>query len=917
MFAPLTRDALLDRLAAGDTLLLPTPRAAAQLRQQAVAALTPGTAEPASALAWPQWTTTLWSGLILEGVEPRLLLNPAQEHALWREIVTETASEALGSSALTSPDSLATLASSAWRLAAQYNALPRLRATANTHDQRIFADWADAFTRRCAQHNYLSLALLEHALQQHLEAHTLTAPKTLTLIGFLENTPAQQQLLNSLRTHGTEIRIHSLTTASCIQQHASTILPTEREELNFAARWSRTRLEADPTASIAIFAPDLPGIRADLEDTLRETLTPELQSIHTDLAATPWQFPSGPALATLPLLADALRLAHWAAHPLPLDAVTALLLSPYLAQNATEPHRSRSARFDAAILRRAPTLRDEIRLPWLLQLAQQNSTRLGDPAPSILTALHDLQTTLLRNDVLRPRTYADWTEFLRDLTRAMLWPGNRPLNATDFAATQSWDTLLDTLATLDFAGRRIPYTTFLAELDRQATSTAFRPPFAHAPLQIFSIAESTGCTFDAVLFLRATDAHWPPPEHIHPLLAWPLQRQLRMPGTDPTLTAARARAFTADLLQRSPKVLFTHASEDADGKLRPSSLLDGLPQLAAEDLAPAPPLAPPVALEAYEDDSILPAIPSPEIPGGSAVLKLQAACGFLAFAELRLRASELDTPELGLDAGESGTLLHKTLQNFWKRVETQDNLRNLSTNDRVQILRDCIDASLPHRIRPEGPWDLAYLTVQKDRLITVLLPWLDIELTRSTFEVRAIETAQQVTVGPLTLDVRLDRLDQIPGLPGEPAGFVLVDYKTGLSGSPRDWDTARPADPQLPLYALLHEPAELKGLAFAKVRAGKDMKWHGLQTEANILPSPRSNPLVELGYLVEEWRHTLTHLAEDFAAGDARVRPRDFRIDCARCAQRLLCRVDFTALDPLPTPDDQEAPQENSEEIHA
>jgi hypothetical protein len=136
----------------------------------------------------------------------------------------------------------------------------------------------------------------------------------------------------------------------------------------------------------------------------------------------------------------------------------------------------------------------------------------------------------------------------------------------------------------------------------------------------------------------------------------------------------------------------------------------------------------------------------------------------------------------------------------------------------------------------------------------------------------------------------MDRIDRVGSVGGEDNGFVYVDYKTGFSANPGSWAGERPDDPQLPLYALVSEPGELKGLTFAKVRAGKGMAWLGYQSEPGILPMRRP-AIADLDLLIEEWRHTLTSLAEDFANGRATVSPKDFAVNCARCAQRLLCRV--------------------------
>ena len=79
--------------------------------------------EPVQVRSWNAWLESMWSSLVSRGEELRLLLNPAQEHTLWREIIAgSTAAPSLGS-----PDSLAELAQTAWRLAASYEATADIR----------------------------------------------------------------------------------------------------------------------------------------------------------------------------------------------------------------------------------------------------------------------------------------------------------------------------------------------------------------------------------------------------------------------------------------------------------------------------------------------------------------------------------------------------------------------------------------------------------------------------------------------------------------------------------------------------------------------------------------------------------------------------------------------------------------------
>jgi probable DNA repair protein len=882
---PSTLPNLIALLQDGTTLLLPNARAARGLRsafdaQQRAAHLK--TWQPAPALSWQQWTTSLWSELIISGLETRLLLNAAQEHALWVEVIADAPEH----SSLTSADALATLAHSAWQLAAAYNATPQLRTSATTHDSRIFSAWAEEFSQRCATRSYLSASQLDHALHLHVLSSNVTVPPELHLVGFADITLSQQLLLDTLCERGTTITQHTLTT-DALKRHTSLLASTERDELLLAAQHILDQLHEEPDARIAVLVPDLAAERAELESVLRSMLTPELQSIQTDLSSTPWEFASGPPLVSLSIVADALSLARLALNPLPLASITALLLSPYLGDAAAP---DAAALFDANTLRQQTLLRPELDLAALIAL-DRNAT---------LPWLRNVQAFLQREDLTKPRTYAEWMQMLRGLTAATNWPGPRALNASDFAATVAFDSLLDLVSTLDFAGRRVTFTAALEALERHAQTTPFTAPNNHANIQILSPTDIEGSLFDAVVFLRCTDANWPPAPRPNPLLSWQLQRSLNMPGTDPALTTERARDFTLGLLQRTPNVLFTCAAEDANGQLRPSPLVDELHQQDIGILSGAKDLLSgsseePITYDLVADADPLPPLPQTEVDGGANLLKLQAACGFRAFAQLRLHSEELDMIDLGFDAPESGRRLHTALQLFWKRVKSQENLRALPPQERDDILRGCIQQSLAQHLHPNGAWDSSFLAMQQQRLFTLLSAWLNTELQRGPFTVLDSEQKQQIPIGPLTLDVRLDRIDSVTTSTGE--GFVLVDYKTGLSGHPSEWhdEDGRPDEPQLPLYALLDADEQLKGLAFAKIVAG-EMKWLGYQAEEGILPASRVNQVVNLTDAVAAWRQMLEHLAYDFANGHAAVEPKDYPTTCTRCPQRILCRLDPSTL---------------------
>ena len=587
------------------------------------------------------------------------------------------------------------------------------------------------------------------------------------------------------------------------------------------------------------------------------------------------------------MISDALAILHLAQGPLSIERLGALLRSPFI--GVSSEHLA-AARFDANVLRRGPYLLPELDMDGLTRLIRRQSRSAETSAfvPAWLKTFDDVCAARLRS--LASRSYAEWSGVIRDLLRAANWPGDRAPTPSEFSTAGAWDANLDLLATLDFSGTRVSFATAVKTLEQLLQSAHVNPPAAGAPIQIMRPDEAEGSVFDAVVLLHATDEAWPEAAHPHPLLGWPLQQELGLPGTDASRGADRAMMRAESLLRRTSKLLVLSASTDEHGTLRPSPLLQQLniPAVPSEDLLQSVTAAPVVEEEILPDDVTLSSLPSSELRGGASVLKLQAACGFLAFAEMRLHSATVDPCELGLNAIERGNLVHRALENFWSLTQSQAELRSLTTEERHRRLSNAIDAAFAKLSIPSPGWSAAYIGLQRERLRRLLLRWLEVELQRGPFTVRQREERTPIPIGPLRLKVQPDRVDEVEG------GVVLVDYKTGHRAHSSNWSGNRPDDPQLPLYALLTKEDELQALLFGRVRPGAEMKWQGLAASQTVLPSQRRQSIVDLELRRSEWKIVLTKLAEDFAAGRADVDPKSVAVNCNGCPQRLLCRIDPT-----------------------
>lgn len=849
--------------------------------------------QPPVVVAWDAWAADLWHTMLIGGHTSKLLLNRTQEHAVWQKIL-----EADGElRSLRAVASLAEMAMQAWNLLCSYNGQLQLRGTAGSSDTRAFQRWALKFEQQCRAEGLLARAQLESALQAaasagHLGAKTITE---ILLVGFDSMTPAQLGLVDSLRSSG--VTIEELTVSITAERQLSVATTDEREEFRVTALGVRKLLEQQPKTRVAVIVPDLEKQRAEIDRTFREILAPELEDITANANLGPFEFSVGMMLANTPMAASALDLLRWCTEPLPLERVSKLLLSPYLATLSTE--YGERAEFDAFELRRAKRLRPEISLEWFV------TTIEGSRRSSKLThLLNKLRTMLIASKHLTKnaqRSHAEWAEAMRELLAAAAWGAGKGEDSIEFQTRHKWESVLDELSTLDFDEQRISFVQALDALTRIAQQTMFAPESREAPIQIMGPLEAAGSTFDAIWFMRSGDLSWPLPRNANPLLPWSLQRQLVMPGTDAQQDANHSRRITERIAASAARVIFSYAKETAEGQQRLSSAMNGLAlePIAIEEIAAAEVAPTLIEIEKVEDRSSLQPLPDQVIHGGAEILRLQAACGFRAFAERRLWSTELRTAEMGLDAAERGTIVHLVLEHFWNKVETQSALKEMPYSERETLLNQSITVALKKSERlSETPWDAAYLDMQRERLLNLLGPWLELELTRPPFKVKLSEKElKDVQIGPLHLSVRVDRVDIGEG------GDIIIDYKTGVA-KPSEWLTDRPDAPQLPLYAVLSNSAPLEAVAFGQIRAGKDMGLQGFATsEAAGIRMPRQHP-ADLEQQVQQWRHVLTSLAEDFYNGDIRVRPKDFPSTCTYCAQRLLCRIDPASFE---QDDDEEA----------
>lgn len=897
-------------LATGGVVVASSPRAARALRRlharrQRERGLT-AWRSPAI-FYWEAWLQELWRQRVRGGDETRLVLSSLQEHHLWARLIRQEVEER----SLVSTDGIAELVQQGYELLCDYNCLDALQSQWPGVDATAFRGWASAFEAECQKQDWLSRAKLPLVLAQALSRSvTVTElPAHLFLAGFDRIAPGQECLLSALAAKGCTIgRLESVSRRSGIEAPLEAAIEAlveasnEEDEISVCAWWVRRTLELaaaeNKTARIGVLVPGLSRQRGEIERIFRQVLAPESVAVTAPTRALPFEFSLGVPLDRAPLARAALLLLRWMAEPLSRDDLSWLVLSGFLCRE--ESDWLSVSPFDAG-LKPPGVLPRQCSLD--IYLVQQGWH--GSPA---LSGLRDRLAAARREwhrAEATARDFAEWAEAARRMLPAAGWPGAHRMSSEDFQLKARWDELLDRIATLSFDGHPASYTEFLRVLRRQMAETIFAPQSHDAPVQILGPFEAAGLEFDAIWFLGASEQGWPAPARPHPLLPAALQRERGMPHATADADWELARLVTARIQRSAPRCIFSYPAQEKDGPLRPSTVLMPrpriLPSARMREILAAPSLEEQAAsevLELQEDRMSGLAWPREQVAGGYGVLKAQAACPFQAFAHYRLGARPLERADWGLDPKDRGTLLHRALEGIWSELKDQDALiaaiQAGSLKERIEwwtneaLSRYCSTRLTRHDQPAQADenkrWSEAYLQAERQRIAALLQEWLAYEAKRAPFSVEGRETPIAASAGDLKLKLRTDRIDRIA------SGHLLIDYKTGKV-STAAWESSRPDEPQLPLYAIFGNVKELRGVLLAQLRA-QDLKFTGCVDEAGLSALPGlSQSAVFTPELRAQWEAALLGLAEDFLNGEAAVDPKKYPDTCRYCALPGLCRV--------------------------
>lgn len=866
------------------------------------------------------WMSELWEeGMYSRSDSPLLRpLRPAEAQIIWEDILRSHAKHL-------PLDIFATaeLAGNSWKLICDW-CLPLEGAEWSTsEDSRTFQKWALEFRARCDRSGWFSAAELSQHVVRLVNEGQIEIPQELELCGFLEPTPAQRQFFEALEKRGT--RIQETPMPNHTEKRFRLGVSDTSREIRIAAEWARRILQSDPEAArrsfrIGIIVPGIRNLRSHVERVFSEVFHPQAWLRPDQDPKRLFNISLGLPAGDYPIIQSALQILSVDPREIPVEEASRLLLSPFLPGFAEE--RTSRALLDVALRNRREqyvTLRD------LIYLAKKENTLHHCPVLASLFGAWQAQYADLRGR----KKPSEWAETLSQLLQSgkskirnddessstksngIGWPGYWQPTGAEYQAYTVWEELVSALVELDGVCGSITRQRAVTILRRMASNKLFQPETETAPVQILGVLEATGLSFDYLWMIGMHDDAWPPPCEPAPFVPIRLQRRKGLWRSTPEGMLQHAQILADRLLKSAPMVVVSHPRREGDTDRRISPLFAELPEMSEEDLGVSTiqslgeRIQRSSKMETIEDHQGLP-FGEGKVRGGTSLFKLQAACPFRAFAELRLGATVPGIAQSGLDTRDRGRLMHRILNILWQGLKTRAALQALSEQEEANLVRGIVRGELDRltsfrRVLQNE----RFLRVEQDRLERIIGEWLALERERKPFTVLEQEKRQDVTVGgidtrSMSADVDEDEVGQDVTIGGidiriqedrvdllESGERFILDYKTG-DCRVSSWDGERPDDPQLPIYAVVAD-SPIAGISFGSLMmGGVNFKGIANQDIGNKGVKVSKEPLPEL---IGRWRETLNALGRDYKAGHAVVAPKIPKQTCRYCNLAAFCRV--------------------------
>ncbi len=785
--------------------------------------------------AWGHWIQTLLESADADQELPSRL-NKQQSRVLWDRCIQQEVDESVVNVA-----SLGRLARDAWVRMNEWNLEPDVCANAaQGQDQRIFARAMQRYCAELRNHDWIDAESLPSLLCRLITQDKIITPQRLTLSGFDRITPQVRAVLDALQASGTQIDTRE---PGPICKNFLYRCDNPDAELRAAGAWAARELASDPALRIAVVVSNLDSGAAYSGRLLREGFVPGWQyGGRTRAAAVNVSY--GRKLADYPAIQTALLALRWLVGDLTGAEISLLLRSPFVGAG---PAHGRS-RLEL-LLRDLP---DRHWNPDRLLGALRGCDDSADAEDWVMRMgkLNERRTAM--SGRARPST---WARLVDDVLTDLNWPGDDALNSVDFQLVNRWRDLLNEFAQVELVAPQMSAAGAVARITAIASDTLFQAETEGAVIHVLGPLEAAGMEFDRLWVAGLSADDWPPQGRPSPLLSRELQLQHAMPDSDPRDTANYARRVLNRLRASADVCHLSYASTAADHEQLPTALLADL----SESTAPPDPgwhaqdLLHRVAMQEIADSA--PALLADEvIRGGAATINKQLSEPFSAFAFGRLEVTRMQSFTAGIAPNVRGNLVHAALSNLYAHRPAQKDIQAWDATKTSQRIEQAIDKAFARHERFADRVLRQLFKLERQRTASLLQGVVELDCERDAFRVDTVERSIAGSIGPMTISLRCDRIDELQN-----SDIVILDYKTGAAK--KFLTSGEPNDMQLVVYACITD-RQVAGLGLFNV----DSKWTGIDGAG-----PALKDIDGWQSALDGWKDEVRGAAKNIARGDVRI----------------------------------------------
>ncbi len=794
--------------------------------------------------SWHDWLSSQLDRVRQPDGLPRIL-DPASSALVWERCLRQLCPDGLPGIG-----GLVRQAIQSW-LRAQDWGIPvtALRDSARSQDERIFAAAAHDYQRRLQDNNWIDAGGKAGLVTRLVEAGTIIPSANVTFAGFDRVSPAVQQIIMALKEAGASVH----TAPEPANHNAPSCLSFDHAdaELRAAGTWARLQLDGDPAAKIAIVVPGLEVCSASATRLIREGLVPGWQYGGSAFASAT-NVSYGRRLADYPAVSIALLALRWAHRSLSSREISLLLRSRCLVSDETtgrcrleiemrgHPDRNWSPEDFSSVFKADDDAEDAQRfLDCVATLASFRSSQ---------------------GDRLRP---GEWVRRIDSLLTQLHWPGPAVLESDEFQLVNRWRELLNEYARIEIVAPLVDFGAVVQRLGSMATDILYQPDNGPGVVQVLGVLEATGMEFDHVWVCGMDSSQWPPATTPARFISLSLQRQYRMPDATPADTLEFGRQVLRGFAAAGKRCVFSSVTCSEELELTPTSLLDELGCVAADQAEDpgwyAATLVTADALPVELDDPAPPVGTHEKIRGGAYTVQRQFKEPFSAFVHGRLGVRLLDKFAPGLSPGVRGNIVHASLHNLLVSRPSQDTITGWTEKERLRRIGSAVDAALAEHGRRADSILRRILRCERERLLRLLDSFLSAETERVSFAIAEVEHNVAYSKFGIELGLRIDRIDRLSD-----GSLFVIDYKTGI---PKHFlgGSGELTDLQLVVYADALREA-VGGLALINIDS-RTIKARG----AGAGGSWSKKYADSWEQTLASWRTEVHRTIEKFSAGDVRL----------------------------------------------